>query len=356
MNLSLLRIVLWIGLYLAAIEIGLEIRAHYRGFDTLLFGNFQRVDQSMALTPVDSTKSSVALRADKNESKSGGVEVRYWIASSSHAEDSYLSRDVIFPSVLEHLLRSTGVHATIINASHAGMEIDDNTSDLKSRGPQFKPDYAILYQMSSTITSLSKELLSRNSTRVPRTDKDASILKTVRKAVNWTVWLVEQTAIYAQLKGNFTSRLTAKRVLADSLGPLGDAEFERKVRGFIATARSIGATPILCTFATSHVRGDLPNFPDSVVTLVFKYNIYLSLVGWVETIERFNRILRRIAAEEEVMLIDLENEISGHHDYFRDFVHFTPLGHSSVAKVIHQTLVTHSLDVSRNNVVLNRER
>ena len=34
MSFSLLRIVLWIGLYIVVAEIGLEIRAHFRGFDT----------------------------------------------------------------------------------------------------------------------------------------------------------------------------------------------------------------------------------------------------------------------------------------------------------------------------------
>jgi hypothetical protein len=164
---------------------------------------------------------------------------------------------------------------------------------------------------------------------------------------------VEQTAIYAQLKGHLTSRLTAKRVLSDSLGRSGDAEFEARIRGFIAATHRIGATPILCTFATSHVRRDLPNVPDSVATFVFKYNIYLSLTGWIETIERFNAILRRIAAEERILLIDIEREIAGRHDDFRDFVHFAPSGHSAVAGIIHRALVTHAQNTSRDNVVMN---
>lgn len=354
MNFSLLRIVLWIGLYLCAIEVGLEIRAHYRGFDTLLLGGFQRAEPEAAIAARRPETEIVGIRPEAKKTESPG-QVLYWIASSSHAEDSYLSRDVIFPSVLERLLRSSGVRATVMNASHAGMDIEDNTNDLKSRGAQFKPDYVILYQMSSSIMSLSKQLLSPGGSRMSRDGKDTPRVQSTKKTVGWAVRLVEQTAIYAQLKGHLTSRLTGKRVLADSLGRPGDIEFERKVRNFIAAARSVGATPILCTFATSHVRRDLPDFPDTVVYFVFKYNVYLSVGGWVETIERFNRILRRIAAEEGILLIDLEPQIAGHHDYFRDFVHFTPVGHSAVAKVIHHELVTHSVNTSRENVVLNQE-
>jgi hypothetical protein len=353
MSFSLLRVLLWIGLYILAAEISLEIRAHYRGFDTLLLGSFQQTDPDTAVAAGRPQADMVETGSDAKQSHATLNSVRYWIASSSHAEDSYLSREVIFPSVLERLLRTAGIQATVINASHAGMEIDDNTSDIESRGPHIKPDYVILYQMSSTITSLSKRLLSGAGPRTPRNDTDKPIVQKTKKPLDWTVWLVEQTAIYAQFKGHLTSRLATKRVLADSLGSAGDAQFEAKVRAFIAATRGIGATPILCTFATSHVRRDLPNFPDSAVTLIFKYNIYLSLVGWVETIERFNNILRHIAAEEGIVLIDVENTVAGHEDYFRDFVHFTPRGHSAVATVIRDALIANSQNTRRQHVVMN---
>ncbi len=351
MNLSLLRIVLWIGLYLLVAEVGLEVRAHYRGFDTLLLGKFQRADSDQGRMAEGSKEDIVETNSDAKQRKSTSGGVRYWIASSSHAEDSYLSRDVTFPSVLERLLRKAGIPAEVINASHAGMEIDDNVKDIELHGSRVKPDYVILYQMSSTITSLSKQLLSATNARVLRGDKPAS--QKTSKPLDWTVWLVEQTAIYAQLKGNLTSRLTAKRVLSDSLGSAGDARFEAKIRAFIAATRGIGATPVLCTFATSHLRRDLPNFPESVVTLVFQYNIYLSLVGWVTTIERFKNILRQIAAEESIVLIDIENEVAGHHGYFRDYVHFTPLGHSVVAEGMKNAFVAKWQDARREHVVMN---
>jgi hypothetical protein len=353
MTFSLLRIVLWIGLYIVVTEIGLEIRAHYRGFDTLLLGNFQQTEPGTAAAAGRLQSDTTDTGSDLKQTDATSGSVRYWIASSSHAEDSYLSREVIFPSVLERLLRAGGIQATVINASHAGMEIDDNTSDVESRAPQVKPDYVILYQMSSTITSLSKQLLSGASERMPRPNMDKGDSVTTWKPLNWTVWLVEQTAIYAQLKGHLTSRLATKRVLADSLGSAGDARFEEKIRAFIAATRGAGAIPILCTFATSHVRRDLPNFPDSAVTLIFKYNIYLSLAGWVETIERFNNILRHIAAEEGLVLIDVENTVAGHEDYFRDFVHFTPRGHSAVATAIRDALIANSQDIKRQHVVMN---
>lgn len=79
--------------------------------------------------------------------------------------------------------------------------------------------------------------------------------------------------------------------------------------------------------------------PDSVATLVFKYNPYLSLTGWVNTIERFNQVIRRVATREQVLLIDVEAALAGQHALFRDYVHFTPGGHETMAKVLYQGLM-----------------
>lgn len=352
MNFTLLRILVWIGFYLLVIETGLEVRAYYRGFDTFLFGNFRRAESGTARTEKVSDLLAVPLGSDAQVAESPVRSLRLWIASSSHAEDSYLSRETIFPTVLERRLRDDGIQAMVINASHAGMDIEDNIADLKFRGPVFNPRYVILYQMSITIGSLSKQLLSGTNRSVGGqgiVKKDASRKD---KMMRWAGWLVEQSAIYAQLKGHVTSRLATQRVLSDSLGSRGDMEFEKRIRGFVLTTKRIGAVPILCTFATSHVRRDLSKFPASVVTFVFKYNIYLSLEGWVTTVERFNAIIRGIAEEEKVPLIDLDHEISGHHEYFRDYVHFTPEGHAAVAGVIHQALLTSvSRDQSQTMVV-----
>ncbi|MBI4000231.1 MAG: hypothetical protein HY348_00405 [Nitrospira defluvii] len=336
MNLRLLRILLWAALYLVILEVALEVRAYHRGFDTILFDSFQRqeaVGKSVARAQETALSTSFLGEGEKQPG-----EVRYWIASSSHAEDSYLSRDVIFPSRLESMLRQSGIQATVVNASHAGMDIPANRKDLESRGPRVKPDVVILYQMSIQIGEISKRLLStrRFESKTARTGNAPS----PKPQANRIVRLFESTSIYALLKGNVSNRLAGQRVLADTLGVRGESEFEAMVRDLVESARQIGAEPVLCTFATSHVRKHLPHIPDEVPGLLFRYNVYLSLEGWISTIERFNAILRRIAEEEHLVLIDLEGQLAGHGEYFRDFVHFTPEGHAVMARAIYTALVS----------------
>ncbi|MBX3369808.1 MAG: SGNH/GDSL hydrolase family protein [Nitrospira sp.] len=330
MNLSLLRVLLFGLAYLVIIEGALEIRAHFRGFDTIAFGTFQRQDLSVTTMPPSPQNPRATPASDTPDKKKG--EIRYWIASSSHAEDVYLSRELVFPVRLETLLKSTGQAVTVINASHAGMDIEANRTELEIKGTRAQPDFVILYQMSTQITKLSKQLLSGKHPSSPK-GQGSNNPPPPPQPSHIAQWY-ETTSVYALLKGNVSNWLTGQRVLADSLGDRADEEFEREVKEFVNTVRQVGAQPVLCTFATSHTQRNLPNIPPEVPGLLFRYNVYLSLSGWFDTITRFNHILKRIANEQHIPLIDIDAAISGHSEYFRDFVHFTPDGHQKVAQTI----------------------
>lgn len=336
MNFSLLRVLAWGLAYLLLSEGLVEIRAHSRGFDTIAFGTFQRQSLATAEHPLPPAGTHDTLTSDSPAKTIG--ETRYWIASSSHAEDSYLSRDMIFPSRLETLLQRPGATITVINASHAGMDIEANRADLESRGAREKPDVVILYQMSTQITKLSKQLLSGKQPRSSKAKESDNPKQTPQPS--WIAQIYEHTSLYALLKGNISNRLAGQRVLADSLGEQADRVFETQVKEFVHSARKVGAEPVLCTFATSHTKENLPDVPGEVTDFLFRYNVYLSLSGWFETITRFNQTLKRVADEEHIRLVDLDSAVSGHPEYFRDFVHFTPEGHRKVAEAIYAGLQT----------------
>jgi len=319
---------------LVLLEFFLEVRAHSRGFDTIFFGSVQRQSSSTTENPRPPLKSGAAAASGATEKRTG--ETRYWIASSSHAEDIYLSREMIFPTRLEKLLQKPGVSVAVINASHAGMDIEANRSDLESQGAIVRPDVVILYQMSIQINKLSKQLLSRRQSGSSR-EKSLDISK-LKSQPSRIAQLYENTSLYALLKGNISNRLTGQRVLADSLGEQANLQFETQVNEFVNSVRQIGAEPVLCTFATSHTQRNMPDVPKEVTGFLFRYNVYLSLFGWFETINNFNRILRRVAEEQHIRLVDLDVELSGRTEYFRDFVHFTPRGHEKVAEAIYLKL------------------
>ena len=276
---------------------------------------------------------------------------RYWVASSSHAEDSYLPASMTFPNILERLLMKESGDATMLNASRAGIDIPENVNDLKRWGEQWKPDYVILYQLSLTISSIAKRTLAGTRGRT------SSATNQIRKAegpVTWVNRLVEKTTIYANLKGQISSRIGASRVLANDLGLQGEEEFTSMLQDFIDTARMIGSVPVLTTFATSHTRKQLAVIPNETVLGLFKYSSLLSVEGWVTSVERLNAVIRRIAAQEGIMLIDIEDAVAGRPELFRDFVHFTPAGHEAVARTMKDALVKLEREKSALSAVQRR--
>ena len=73
LSLSLLRIVFWIGLYVSVIEIGLEVRTYYRGFDSILLGCFQHVP--ILRGAISSAFSKWLLQSDGRQTLHSGARI-----------------------------------------------------------------------------------------------------------------------------------------------------------------------------------------------------------------------------------------------------------------------------------------
>ena len=334
-----LKLFFWIACFLVVGELGLEVRAKLRGWETILFGpaiSVQSVPQRGQGDREFGPTSSFPFRSRIIPMKKRPGSHRYWVASSSHAEDGYLPPLMIFPNILERLLKEEMGDAAVLNASRAGIDIPDNGNDLKRWGEQWRPDYVILYQLSLTIGSIAKRTLA--GTRA----QGAPVLNHAAKAVGPITWvnrLVEMTSIYANVKGQISARIGPNRVLANDLGLQGEQEFDVMLQDFIETTRAIGSVPVLTTFATSHTRKQLTVFPNDISLFLFKYSSFLSVEGWVTSVERLNAVVRRVAAQEGIMLIDVESAVAGRPELFKDFVHFTPAGHEVVARTMRDALM-----------------
>ena len=338
MDLRILRILLYILILLIFLETVVEIRAYFRGYDTILFG------KNVALKNQNKNKTA-DLKFGPNElfpfrspistvQKSSGV-IRIWIASSSFTEDIYLPVEKIYPTILGELLNRNEHKFDILNAAHAGENIYRNCLNLQELGPVWKPDYVLLYQMTLEISLISRIVFGNEI--APLALNESTNNKTSRQ-ISWAQRTLEETTIYKHLKEYVTSILKRSKILQHTMGEEGEREFENLIRYFLGVCKRLNVKPILCTFATSHLKSDLPNLPLKIRNWWFVYNDYLSEKGCFDTLERFNKVITKIADEENCMLIDLKSEIGGRKEYFRDFVHFSIEGHRAVAELLYKSL------------------
>jgi len=333
----------WIVLYLVAGEVVLEFRAHRKGWDTPVFGPVSRVSAptASARSPAFGPDEGFPFRSPRIDPERRDGVARWWIASASHAEDVHLPPELVFPNRLAVMRTRAGSPTEILNASRAGDSIAVNIERLVRLAPVWQPDLAILYQGSLDIDRLAKRHLAEDGPAMGAGEA-ADEARPADESVPWTVRALESTTTFELLTGTLTAWLGTQRVLSDRLGAEALAEFEAIVHEFVEVSRALGVAPVLCTFATSHSGEQLDEIPREIVLGLFQYNMYLSMRGWTDSVERVNAIVTRIAREERIPLVDVAAKLTGQSVHFRDFVHFTPDGHARVAEILRDGLESHT--------------
>lgn len=342
MSLRRLAPLWWIVALLAALELALEVRAARQGWPTLLLPSAVGAPSANADVGPNSgagPTSDFPFRSPRPELVAPPSATRLWFASASYAEDVQQRVDDVFPNLTAALLRERGVECVALNASSAGHTVAGNSRDLERSGARWKPQVIVLYQMSNDIDKLSTALCSRGWQPPQRAADVASdvasdpalLAATQVSEPKLADKLVESTTIYKHIKSSITARVVKGRALARTLGEAGDALFELRVREFLARCRELGATPVLCTFPTAYTLETRERTPSEYEFNLLRFNVFLALEGWLTSVERFNAVLRRLAASERVALIDVAERFAGRAELFRDMWHLTKEGHALVA-------------------------
>ena len=327
---------LWIAVFLLAAELALEARAVRRGWPTLLLGGGLHDSVPGEWGPTEDFPFRSRFLLPQREDG----ERRVWVASSSYAVDTPLPIEELFPTILSELLSQKGERTEVLNASFDGLSITQNAEALRELGPTYAPDVALLYQMSNDVNEICVALAAGQVEGAPKGNEPQAPARAIQK-------LVESTTVYQNLKSQVSARLTKGRCLEHELGAEGEEIFASYVREFLDAARAVQAVPVLVTFATGYdVRSDLAAMPRETEYNLLRFNYILSIHGWLDSIERYNRVLERIAVEEGVLLIDLAGPMSGRPELFRDLWHLSPEGHRFAAETIAEALAN-GLDEAR---------
>ncbi len=108
--------------------------------------------------------------------------------------------------------------------------------------------------------------------------------------------------------------------------PEAHSVFEGNMRRLVHLSRELGAQPVLLTFAT-RLRDDLNAEQQAdVVGGVLFTNYFPDYASMQAALKKYNEMIRRLAAEERVPLIDLEGTLPTDARYWTDFCHLTDEG------------------------------
>ena len=115
-----------------------------------------------------------------------------------------------------------------------------------------------------------------------------------------------------------------------------ESEFKSSITSFVEIVRAFGSKPILMTQFNRLKKED-----DFVRSLYDKKSHNLDYNSFVLEYKKFNEIIRDIAKEKGVLLIDLDRQIPPNNNYIYDAVHVNNNGSNLVAEIIAKTIALH---------------
>ncbi|MGI9286669.1 MAG: SGNH/GDSL hydrolase family protein [Pseudomonadales bacterium] len=332
MPVSLRNSIFYTLLFLFCIEGILEYRGYTRGFSTLIFGtpsktyardNNENIEKSYGPSAEFPFRSSIIEPSFKT-----AETVRIWIASASYAEA--IDRPVLetFPSMACGALSKSGVPCQMLNASKAGWSIKNNIEQILTEGRRWQPDYILLYQMGNDVKSLLQENDRRSNSG---NDLDNGIFDVVEDKMQK---LIEQTNLYVHTREFVGGYILISSHLNEQIPELVFREYRSRLEAYIAACKQIQAKPVLMTFLGRNRPETADNIPLDLKFQLLKYTSLISPETWPRITSELNKIIRQVAEQHKVLVIDLEKAALDEPDNFKDYFHFTKIGHKKVGEFV----------------------
>lgn len=230
----------------------------------------------------------------------------------STTECSAVRAEERFPAVVSRALERSGLRVDVLNAGKSGNTTHDAVNVLLNWSVEDRPTVAVLMEAANDIGVLREDGSYRSRAGRPL---GAGIAAT---------WLFQTASSASSVVGALRNWATVSAPRARDAEtpppaqpePLATEPYASRLRAFIGLCRAFGIRPVLMTQPLTHVRTELTpewtSFDDQ---------------------ERFNEVVRRVAAEQDVVLIDLvrhlAQDIEGWEEpmkIFYDGIHVTQAG------------------------------
>lgn len=260
----------------------------------------------------------------------GVIRIIFYGGSQVFDSPATLGRD--WPHQVEGLLRKAGFdRVETINAGIPGHASFDSVGRLLTEGHRFNPDYVVLCNAWNDIKyfrsdqPLLRDLHPYAAAQDPRVSYHGPVDRFMSERYQLYLRLRH---LYYQWKENLgeEGRQPAGK-LDDHLNPLGLDQYRLNIEIFADLARNTGAIPILMT-QPRLVKPD--NSPDQRNRIGYQWPL-LTHEALVRAFAATDEIIRAVASEKGVPVINASAYLSGRDNMFIDHVHLTELGSRSLA-------------------------
>lgn len=274
---------------------------------------------------------------------------RVFLVGGSTMECVALGNGLNPATLLQDDLRSLGFDAAVLNTGHSGDATFDHLAVLVHRIVHQKPRAVVFLVGVNDLVAIGRGERydhAHPDQTVPLDGPGLARLALTRLYVGRLLWAALGKARLRQWDEDAPRMTThyaraAARCAeqpAATTPPRVDIEgFERNLRALVAATKSLGAIPVLATQ------------PHSWRSTAASDRFWMNCFGGVryapedmaKTLDRFNRVTLRVAAETGAIAVDLAARLNGGPEYMYDDVHFNDAGARAVAGAFADALRPH---------------
>lgn len=292
----------------------------------------------------------------------GTIRIIFLGGSHVFNANSYMGED--WPHLTEKYLNESGFkNVECINAGVPGYASFDALGLLYSEIHNFNPDYIVVCNTWNDIKYF--RILSNKNTLL-RTFKPISGENPYMYYNSWLDKFLCNSQLYVRLRWRYYSHSLMgigkdlleriglegekpKGNYSSEYGQFGLRQYKLNLETIVDVSRNIGAIPILLTQARLVSEN---NDEEDKVKIRCDYQL-LNHEAILRAFNECDQVVREIAREKNVNLIDLSSNYSGQSDLFRDHVHLSSKGSKTVAQY---TSLELSKILNMNNTYLSENK
>ena len=288
------------------------------------------------------------------EKKEGGIRIVCFGGSETFG--FYESQDKEWPSQLEEMLRDKFPTLEVINASVVGLRVTNRKDYIGKYVLPLKPDIMIIFHqrfleyVKYSIRGIEKRGLASKSggERVINPDVEPTtpyVKRAFSKTVDVLMRYLREGLFTQHSLWKLHRRIRKKEkkylIHKEPMDEVPDNivfEYKRDLTAFVHYLKENHIVPVLSTFPALVTPYNKNIYRDLLLTARLIFCIELSENGILNALRELNHVIRRIAEEEDLILINNEDLIPKTREYFGDNFHYTDKGAEFLARNVYDIL------------------